>query len=501
MDFKNSNWLDRFLGFLAPGVGAKRIAQRNAMHLLSERAYDAASNSRRTKGWRSTNADAETEVNGSLVNLRNRSRDLVRNNPFAKKGLSVMVSNSIGTGIMLKLGDEKLQAKFKLWSENPENCDFTGTQNFYGLQALMFSTIAESGEVLIRKHRSAEKGKRIQLELLEPDFLDTTKIDEHGRIRGGIQFDEMNRVEGYWLYQQHPGAMWVTENFYSLKTNLKSSFYPKSEIKHIFLKTRAGQVRGVPWFAPSMMRLRDYDDYEDAQLMRQKIAACFVGFLFDTADPMNQSATTSAEKKPLSQKFEPGAWEVLPPGKDIKFGTPPGVGADYGPYARQTLLAIAAGLGISYESLTGDLSNVNFSSGRMGWIEMQRMIEQWRWLMFIPNIETCLFWWLEGESVGTTNDYSNVDRTWTPPRREMIDPVKETEAMKEQVRNGFTTLSDTVRQQGNDPVEHFAEMEKDNKMLDEKKLVLDSDPRVDLKSNLAKSKSGSGGNSEDQQPS
>jgi capsid protein len=76
---------------------------------------------------------------------------------------------------------------------------------------------------------------------------------------------------------------------------------------------------------------------------------------------------------------------------------------------------------------------------------------------------------------------SNLTTVWTPPRREMIDPVKETEAMKSSVRAGFDSLSESVRQLGKDPKEHFSEMQKDFNMLDKLGLVLDSDPRKDAK--------------------
>jgi lambda family phage portal protein len=487
VDFK-PNWLDRVLSFFSPIAGLRRLSARSALQLMSGRSYDGASQGRRTKGWRATSADADKEISVAAETLRNRSRDLVRNTPYATKAVHTIVSNVVGTGIMLKFPDsETLQQRFKDWAENPKSCDQYGSQDFYSLQALIFRTIVESGEVLILKRRHLDG---IRLEVLEPDFLDLTKIDATGRIRDGIEYDEKNQVIGYWMWEQHPGS-----KFAYAKTTRKSVFIPASEVIHRFKKERPGQTRGVPWLAPAMIRLRDYDDYEDAQLQRQKIAACFVGFITDSEQPLTQSSTSEEEKKPISERFQPGAWEVLPPGKDIKFAVPPGVGTDYDPYVRRQLLSIAAALGISYEALTGDLSNVNFSSGRMGWIEFHRSIELWRWHTVIPTLDDVIAWWLEGESVGKSADLSKTKRTWTPPRREMIDPVKETEAMKNQVRSGFATISDSLRQMGLDPIEHFAEYEKDNKILDEKKLVLDSDPRVDLKLN---NNTRSGGNSENQ---
>lgn len=465
------------VGFLYPTRGLRRVAARQALNSIQKRGYDGASKGRRTKNWKATNADASLEVSLGLSLLRARSRDLSRNSPYAAKALATIVSNVVGTGILARLDDEGINKNFQAWA-NSTACDFYGKQNFYQLQHLAMRTVAEAGEILVRKHRVADPKNPIQIQLLEPDFLDTTKVNADNRLRDGIEFDDAGRIVAYWLYEVHPGAR------ANIKGNpWKSNRVDASEIEHIFRMDRPGQTRGVPWPAPVIIRFRDFDDYEDAQLVRQKIAACFVGFIMDNEDPVNQSSSTE-EKKPMSERFEPGAWEVLPPGKDIKFGSPPGVGSDYPAYVRQMLLSIAAGYGVSYESLTGDLSQVNFSSGRMGWIEFHRNIESWRWNMFIPGFcETVKNWWLEGQEVASGKAApENMTTTWTPPRREMIDPVKETEAMRDGIRSGLATLSDSVRQLGLDPTEHFAELESDFNMLKAKNLVLDCDPRNDLQS-------------------
>jgi capsid protein len=36
---------------------------------------------------------------------------------------------------------------------------------------------------------------------------------------------------------------------------------------HLFERLRPGQVRGVPWFASVILKLRDLDDYDDAELI------------------------------------------------------------------------------------------------------------------------------------------------------------------------------------------------------------------------------------------
>src|SRR5699024_2133773 len=92
---------------------------------------------------------------------------------------------------------------------------------------------------------------------------------------------------------------------------------------------------------------------------------------------------------------EPGLVQLLQPGEDVTFGTPPDVGG-YKDFADVTLHEIAAGLGISYEALTGDLRGANFSSARMGWIEFRNKIDADRALILEPRmLETIGEWLLE----------------------------------------------------------------------------------------------------------
>jgi capsid protein len=142
-------------------------------------------------------------------------------------------------------------------------------------------------------------------------------------------------------------------------------------------------------------------------------------------------------------------------------------------------MSVAASLGVTYEALTGDYGNVNFSSGRMGWIEFNRNIELWRWQMFIPQFcMTTWKWFVEAATVvGVAPRGEYVTAEWTAPRREMIDPTKEFPAMRDAVRSGLLTMSEAVRSMGYDPQNHFEEMQKDNERLDQLGLVIDSDPR------------------------
>lgn len=469
------NALDRAITWLAPQWGARRALARARLDAV--RAYfDGATVGRRGASIRRSIADANAVSARALPRLRSGARDLVRNNAHARRAVEAIVSNTIGKGITPQFmrGDAAADdiaalAKAHLLTTD---CDADGRLTYAGLQSAAFAAMVEGGEVLVRRRwrRTADGlAVPVQFQLLESEYLDDTKdgpTPSGGRIIQGVEYDAIGRRRQYWLYREHPGS----QRFHAL-----SDPVPARDVAHLYRLDRPGQVRGIPWLSTVMLTLADFADYQDAQLVRQKMAACYVAFVkesFDGAIPnLGQN-----DDEDLIDSFEPGMVERLPPGTDVSFGNPPGV-EGYSEYTRETLRAAAAGMGISYEAMTGDLKGVNFSSGRMGHLEFQRNIDRWRALLFIPQFCAPLErWFLDAAALGGA-DVEGVEVRHVPPRREMVDPTKEARADKDEIRAGTKTLSQTIRERGRDPREHLTELAADMAMLDELGLTLDSDAR------------------------
>src|SRR5512132_2410817 len=175
------NWLDRTIGFVAPAAALRRARHRAAIVALA-RSYEGARVGRRTEGWVVTGSSANAEIGTALSRLRDRSRDLVRNNPYAAKAVQAVVSNLVGTGILPRARSTDAvanEAADELWARFAEACDADGLTDFSGLQALIVRAMAESGECLARvRDRRIEDGLPLQLQLLEPDHLDASKTGD-----------------------------------------------------------------------------------------------------------------------------------------------------------------------------------------------------------------------------------------------------------------------------------------------------------------------------------
>lgn len=496
-------WLDDFIGIFSPVSGLKRKQARIALDVM-QRGYEGAKTGRRIDDWLTSGASANKEIASAGNRLRERARDLVRNNPYGSKAVEVFVGNAIGTGIIpqANTASERLNKQIMAaWEEWENNCDAEGDLDFYGLQSLTARAMFESGECFIRfrdRPFSLDYPIPFQLQVLEADFLDTSKnmpTAGSNYINQGVEFDKYNRRVAYWMWPQHPGEDGIGT------MRMQSVRIPADQILHLFRKQRPGQFRGATAFAPSIVRMRDLDGYDDAELWRKKIEACFAAFVTQVNGSDGPIIGNVVKKAPSSgsgtsndpdklEQFRPGMIEYLQPGEDIRFGNPNSDG-NYESYERVQLHAIAAGLGITYEQLTGDLSQVNYSSLRAGLLEFRRLVEMMRWQVFVPRL--CIPVWrrfLDRAFIAGAIPRVDYAVTWTPQKFEMIDPLKDAQADTLMIRNGTLTLKEAIARQGFDPDKQIEEIASTNKLLDDKEIILDCDPRYTAKSGTQQTEKG-----------
>ena len=173
------NAIDRVIGLFSPKAAFQRSKFRYASKLVTEaqRKYDAASMSRRTEGWMSAGTSPNQETIWVLRTIRNRSRELVRNNGYAKRAIQAIRNNTIGTGIRPtptatdKQDFEKIKELWWQWAETTE-CDFNGMETFFGLQKLVIGAVAQDGECIVRKRRVIKSLIPIKIQVCEADLID-----------------------------------------------------------------------------------------------------------------------------------------------------------------------------------------------------------------------------------------------------------------------------------------------------------------------------------------
>lgn len=424
--------------------------------------YDSAGYGRRLQRWTGAHGSMNAVLLSDLETLQTRSRAAVRNNPYAANILEVLTTNAVGTGIKPQsLAPADLKERIdRLWLDWTDEADYDGVQDFYGLQGLILRSVIESGECLVRlKIQRRNRTVPLQLQLLESEFLDpeTALLPNGHRRIGGVEVDASGRRVAYHLYRNYPGD----DTFASTE----SVRIPASEILHIYKPLRPGQVRGEPWLARVLLKLHELDQYDDAELVRKKTAAMFAGFI-TRLDP-EMAMMGEGEPNEAGQALaglEPGTMQFLEPGEDIRFSQPSDVGGTYEAFMRQQLRSIAAGMGLTYEQLTGDLSGVNYSSIRAGLVEFRRRIGMIQHHLMV--FQLCRPVWDRWFELAILTNQLPLNATskvkWIPQGFEWVDPLKDINARILSMQHGLRSRAEIVSELGYDVEEIDREIAADN---------------------------------------
>ncbi|VUD48462.1 hypothetical protein TDB9533_01238 [Thalassocella blandensis] len=487
---KPTNFIDRALLYFAPKTAEQRIrARMRTNYLIARSGYDSAGGG--SRGMRTVNTSQNTESRRALRFIRNNVRELERNCIYIGTALDVIQGRTVGMGIKPKAKHPTNKRKQKLaqalmdeWCKSTE-CDYSGKLNFYGMQSLSIRTIAFAGESLFVKRITTDRRMKVplRLELLEGDFIDETKdargLGDQSNILG-VKYAN-GRPSHFFLHPYHPGDYGMYGD---------STATPAELIAHGFDVLRPGQARGMPWGYATLMKIRGLEDFQDARIEQQRIAACLVGAIYSDDDEAGVDQDGQPVKPdPLPETMSPGQLLRLAYGEKASFNNPPSVsGQDTFIKGEERLIAKA--YGITYESMTGDYSLVNFASGKMGSIEMYQNIDRWRHQILIPQqLKKVEQWWIEA-ALFVGHDIEGVTFDWTPPKKDILDLKNELPAIISEVRAGMNSLQGALRERGYDVETVLREISEDLKMMDELGLVLDIDPRKVTKSGQFQSASG-----------
>jgi len=361
----------------------------------------------------------------------------------------------------------------------------------------------EGGEALVRlRYRRPEDGLPValQLQVLESEHLPVTlntQAENGNVIRAGIEFDSLGRRVAYRLYRSHPedGVFAPMSGAGGLQTvRVKAD-----EILHLFRPLRPGQIRGEPWLARALVKLQELDQYDDAELVRKKTAAMFAGFITRLGPEDNLMGEGVADQNGVALAgLEPGTLQILEPGEDVRFSQPADVGGSYSDFLRMQFRAVAAAMGVTYEQLTGDLTQVNYSSIRAGLLEFRRRVEALQRGVLVHQL--CRPIWqawmaqavLEGALLmpgfargGPARRRAFLPCKWIPQGWQWVDPEKEFKALQLAIRSGLMSRSEAISSFGYDAEDVDREIAADNARADALGLVLDSDPRKVAKTGAA----------------
>jgi lambda family phage portal protein len=282
---------------------------------------------RRLRGWQPPLENINSLVASGGPRLLARARELVVTNGYAGNACEAFAANLVGDGIKPSslIEDAAVRDRVqRLWLAWTNEADADGLTDFYGLQSMVAREMFVAGECFVRlRPRRAEDGLLVplQLQLLQSEMLPFEKMEDLGggrRIRCGIEFDAIGRRLAYHFRRRHPGDS--TDRGSPIPETVR---VPASEVLHIYRPIDAGQIRGLPHVAPAMVRLFLLDQYDDAELDRKKTAAMFAASSWTAPEEALLGETQVADDGTATASLEPGTLQVLLPGEDVKFSSPP----------------------------------------------------------------------------------------------------------------------------------------------------------------------------------
>lgn len=443
------------------------------------RTYASARNSRLTGGFGSfSNASADAELNMSLTQLRSRSRQMVRDASYAKRARAIVVNNVVGAGISIQAqvkalrsgelsqqANDAIEAAMCEWMR-PENCHTGGTLHFYDLERALMGQVFDAGEVFVRMHKRRFGSSQVPLalELIEaervPDgIVDSTAITSQNELRMGIEVDDFGRPVAAWIRPRHPGDIRSRPSDRLVRV-------PADELFHLRLITRWPQTRGEPWMHTVLTRLDDTNEYTGSELQAARAQAYTFatierkggepgGPVGGAGDPNSLASQVDDDGK-ATMAIEPLMIQELEQGEELKFHNPNRPNSALDPFMRYMLREIAAGVGVSYESISRDYSQSNYSSSRLSLLDDRdtwRVLQQW-WIRAFR--EPLYREWLNLAVLARAvpipvdafaNDRARYEAVKFKPRGwSWVDPTKEVAAYKEAIKAGLTTVTDVVAQ-------------------------------------------------------
>ena len=466
---------------------------------LGVRGYAGASTGRLLNDFASPASSADKEIRPALKTLRNRCREMCRNEPIATRALQVFRTQVVGDkGLHLQVrarnlpqpgetkgtldiaGNDMVERAWKRWTRRGV-CEVSGRHSWIDCQQLVQESLVRDGEVLVKYVREMPSKANpfgFALQFLEPDHLDEQLNSQSGDVRivMGVELDSANRPVGYHLFDGpgHPG-----DDLNYGGPNGKRVRRPASEILHIYRPDRVQQTRGVPLFASVMDKLHQQNAHLEAELVASRLAASKSLWL-ESEDGQGYAGDDFDGFAPILDAGEPGSITQLPPG--VKVTAPPmdHPSTAFSDFQKSVLRQIAGGLGLDYVTLSNNLESVSYSSIRAGTIESRDNYRVHQTFLAEHFAQPVFREWLQ---MGITSgalpfpsdrfDKFADSAVFRGRGYQWVDPLKEVRAAAEGLESGFLTFSDVAQQVGGRDVEEtFSTLQSDIEMAERFNLTM-----------------------------
>lgn len=491
--------LDRAISIFDPVRAVRRHQARMVLALSTGGFKGGKRNRRQTSNWNVEGGSANQDSVPDLPTLRARSRDLRRNVPIATGAVATRITNVVGEGLKVypkidrKVLDLTLEQATE-WNANARRefelaawtADFTGAQDFDELQALVFGSTDESGDVFairrFRKNPGDTYGTKLQI--VEADRVSNpNNMMDTDTLVAGVETNNEGVVLAYHVADRHPGDMFRK----ALSWRRVPAFYNNGQpiVLHLFKRLRPDQARGVPFLAPVIEILKQFGEYTDAEVQAAVISAFFTVFIKKSPD-----ATTgplpSTETNPVSGKEEvglgAGAIIDLAEGEDVVTADPNRPNPNFDAFAMALLRQIGVALEIPVELLIKNFL-ASYSASRAALeIAWQTFRRERKWL--VKNFCQPFYEWIIEEAIVTGRLQAPgffddpairaawLKTDWYGQTKISLDPKKDAEADTIDISNRTKTRQQIIQERtGGDVESKFEQLGVEEQLAIDNKLA------------------------------
>jgi len=463
---------------------SKAIAAEKAERKMSiARHYAAARPNRLNADWSTSPTGANYEIRGGIAALRARAREAARNNGHIRNFLNLMRTNVIGSqGIALqsraRMTDKKTlnvdlnKRVEEAWFEwgHREHCTLSGKLDWLGVQNLALTQLLRDGEFIVQTIEGVGDFG-LALKVWDANWLDETYnevLPNGNRVIMSVEIDAHDRAVAYWLTTPS------SEINYTARRARTRTRIPADQIIHGFLVTDdESQVRGVTWFAATLLNLKHFQGYVEGVVTQARVGANTFGVLENTVpDGEEYTGEEDEDGNPQHPHIEssPLSITALLPGWKLNQFDPKQPTQNHPEFSRSMQTNIGTDLSMPYFLLAGDWTAVNFSSSRGGLNEFRDLCKGLQ--EFISKVlcrpvahKFMLNAVLNGKLKVTARDIPELlNPTWRPRGWGYIDPAKDVATDEKKLRNRLATPSEILAERGIDYVDHLERWQSDAKL-------------------------------------
>ncbi|KLE00580.1 phage portal protein [Aliarcobacter butzleri] len=465
-----------------------------AVAKVYERAfYEGAKQTRLNRDFNIQNNHFELQASGDRDMLRARARWLSANNPICKSIDRSIIKNCIGSGISLQSRINKDEVKNAenlnkqieiLWNEftKKQNFDITKRISFRKFQKMLLKAKLVDGESLINGVWTKDKKFPLKFQLVEVDQLDNTKNSfgfttnkNNNTVFSGVEVDENGAPIAYHLKTEI--------------NSISSKRFDSKNIIHFYDPERATQYRGITDYAQTINNLKDFQAYNDSEIIKNRILASFATFI-KTANVGGgmfgdkQTGQRQGSNDPIKE-ITAGMIKYLRPGEEVQSIQSNQLGNSYNDFITNTIRIIAAGRDISYELAIRDYSKVNFSSARASLIQDNKRFDDEQILLIEDALNPMFEMFMDSVvlsgALQVPNDYwvnkeKYINAVWIMPTREWVDPLKDIKSIEYEIKLGLNSRTRAAAGKGRNFEDIIDEQINEEKMIAEKRAAAGLEP-------------------------